>query len=154
MRIRQFPAILRIAMARTLVILTRFRKGAAMAREYAGRGQCKRCSNEITASEELHGFLLIGFTIQQSGRISCHFRNAGPHVAAQTWPIKAFEKEFQEFVTGLTLGGHIAGTAASMWAEQACGKSLDSRTDIWSFGCVLYEMFSGKQPFQGSTLTE
>jgi serine/threonine protein kinase len=55
---------------------------------------------------------------------------------------------------GETLGGAIFGTAAYMAPEQAKGKPADSRSDIWSFGAVMYEMLTGKPVFEGETVVE
>jgi Tol biopolymer transport system component/predicted Ser/Thr protein kinase len=53
--------------------------------------------------------------------------------------------------TGLTTNGQIVGTLQYMSPEQLQGKEADARSDLFSFGCVLYEMLSGKQAFQGQS---
>jgi Tol biopolymer transport system component/predicted Ser/Thr protein kinase len=58
------------------------------------------------------------------------------------------------FTIGATQAGAILGTAAYMPPEQAKGKSADRRSDIWSFGVVVYELLVGRTPFEGETTAE
>jgi len=54
----------------------------------------------------------------------------------------------------MTRAGVILGTAAYMSPEQAKGRPVDKRTDIWAFGCIVYECLTGKRAFEGETVSE
>jgi hypothetical protein len=69
-------------------------------------------------------------------------------------PLSSDASSSPTLTAAATRAGVILGTAGYMSPEQARGKGVDRRADIWAFGCVLYEMLTGKPPFGGETATD
>ncbi len=72
----------------------------------------------------------------------------------QDHPSGADQAHSPAITAAMTRPGTVLGTAAYMSPEQATGKPVDKRADIWGFGCVLFECLTGKRAFQGETITD
>jgi serine/threonine-protein kinase len=132
--------------------------GSALSVEEA-LSQCKQIADALEAAHQkgvIHRDLKpANVKITDEGRVKV--LDFGLAKALDTASASSTETEMAHSPTvtlGATHVGLVLGTAAYMSPEQACGKVLDTRTDIWSFGCVLYEALARQRPFGGGSVTE
>lgn len=93
--------------------------------------------------------------LTHNGRVKVLDFGLAKALSTESGTTQSYHPETSETITdAFTQPGTILGTVTYMSPEQARGKHVDHRSDIWAFGCVLYECLTGKRAFQGADISE
>jgi serine/threonine-protein kinase len=120
---------------------------------------CKQIAEALEAAHEkgiIHRDLKPGnVKISNDGKVKVLDFGLAKALAGESGLTTSRSMEDSPTLTdAFTKPGTILGTAAYMSPEQARGRSLDKRTDVWAFGCVLFECLTGRKAFQGEDVTD
>ncbi len=137
--------------------LNRFGNVAAISMEYIEGESLRSLLKRVEGLSAHHALKLLGQII--AGLNEAHtqgvvHRDLKPEniLIAQNGTVKVMDFGIARSVeAGVSMSGGLTGTPAYMSPEQALGKTADARSDIYSLGLVMYEMFTGRAPFQADT---